>query len=55
MTYLLENAYLGEMCTDAVRQAGDLVQAFIGAPILLDAAQLGAAAHCVRLFWTNML
>ena len=31
------------------------MQAFLGAPILVDVANLGAAAHRVRLFWTNML
>ena len=31
------------------------MQSFLGAPILIDAADLGAAAHRVRLFWTNML
>ena len=49
MIHLLENTYPGKMCTDAVRQAGDLVQAFVEAPILLDAAQLGAAVDRVRL------
>ena len=55
MIYILENTYPGEMCTAAVRKAGELVQAFVGAPVLLDAAHMGAAAHRVRLFWTNML
>ena len=31
------------------------MQSFIGAPVIIDAADLGAAAHRVRLFWTNML
>ena len=53
--YILENTYPGEKCTPAVIKASDLVQAFIGAPVLIDAADLGAAAHRVRLFWTNML
>ena len=53
--YILENTYPGEKCTPAVIKASDLVQAFIGAPVLIDAAELGAAAHRVRLFWTNML
>ena len=55
MLYLLENTYLGETCIPAVIKAGELVQAFLGAPILVDGANLGAAAHRVRLFWTNML
>ena len=31
------------------------MEAFIGAPVIIDAADLGAAAHRARLFWTNML
>ena len=31
------------------------MQSFLGAPVIIDAADLGAAAHRVRLFWTNML
>ena len=55
MVYILENTYPGENCTLAVTKAGELVQAFLGAPVLIDDANLGAAAHRVRLFWTNML
>ena len=55
MVYILENTYPGEHCTPAINKAGDLVQAFRGAPILIDGANLGAGAHRVRLFWTNML
>ena len=55
MVYILENTYPGENCTLAVNKAGDLVQAFLGAPILIDGANMGPAAHRVRLFWTNMM
>ena len=55
MVYILENTNPGEHCTPAVNKAGDLVQAFLGAPILIDGANMGAAAHRVRLFWTNMM
>ena len=55
LVYLLENTYPGERCTPAVQKANDLVQSFLGAPVLVDAADLGAAAHRVRLFWTNMM
>lgn len=51
----LENIYVGEKCTDAFTKAVDLVLAFLGAPILVDGADLGVAAHRVRLFWTNIL
>ena len=51
----MENTYLGEQRTPAVTKAGELVQAFLGAPIFVDVAALGAAAYLVRLFWINML
>ena len=38
-----------------MKKTGELVQAFLSAPILIDAADLGAAAHRLRLFWTNMI
>ena len=44
LIYILENTYIGERYTDAVTKAGDLVQAFFGAPVVVDAADLGAAA-----------
>ena len=53
--YILENTYPGERCSPAVIKANNLVQAFIGAPVLIDAAGVGSAAHRVRLFWSNML
>ena len=55
MIYILENTYPGEHCPPAVGKARELVQAFLGAPILIDGADLGAPAHSVRLFWTNMM
>ena len=55
LIYLLENTFPGETCTTAVKKASELVQSFLGAPVIIDAADLGAAAHRVRLFWTNML
>ena len=55
MVYILENTYPEEHCTLAVTKAGELVQAFLGAPVLVDGANPGAAAHRVRLFWTNMM
>lgn len=53
--YILENTYPGERITAAVKAASDLVQSLIGAPVLVDAAGMGSAAHRVRLFWSNML
>ena len=55
LIYILENTYPRENYTPAVHKAGNLVQAFLGAPILIDGANMGAAAHRVRLFWTNMM
>ena len=55
MVYILENTHPREEVTKAVKKAGELVQAFIGAPVLIDAADLGVAAHRVRLFWSNMM
>ena len=55
LIYLLENTYPRENCTRAVQNAANLVQSFIGAPVVVDAADLGSAAHRVRLYWTNML
>ena len=55
MVYILENTHPGEKVTTVVRSAGNLVQAFIGAPVVIDAADLGAATHRVRLFWSNMM
>ena len=55
VVYILENTFPGERCAPAVQRANELVQSFLGAPILIDGADLGAAAHRVRLFWTNML
>ena len=53
--YILENTYPGEKTTNAVVKACQFVQSFIGAPVLIDAADLGAAAHRVRLFWTDFI
>ena len=55
LLYILENTYQRMLCIDAVKKASDLVQAFIGAPVIVDGADLGGATHRVRLFWSNML
>ena len=47
------STYPGDDCTPAVIKAGNLVQFFMGAPILNTAADLGAAAHRMRLLLTN--
>ena len=49
-----ENTFLGQpgqfpLDDDTAR----MVEPFLGAPILLDAAGLGSTAHKMRLFWTN--
>ena len=53
LLYIFENTWPGGKQTDALRKAGALVESFIGAPVMVDAAGLGAAAHIVRLFWQN--
>ena len=40
LVYILENTYPGEKCTPAMTKAGELVQAFIGAPVVIDATDL---------------
>ena len=47
LLYLFENTWPGRNQTDAVRKASALVQSFIGAPVMANAAGLGAAAHRV--------
>ena len=57
MVYLLENTYPGEdiNLNLHVKKAKHLVEAFLGLSVRLDSADMGAAAHRVRLYWTNML
>ena len=55
MIYILKNTYPGERFTTAVEKAQDLVQGFLGAPILLDAADMGSVAHRVRLYRQNFV
>ena len=55
LIYILENTYPGERCTTAIQKAQVLVQGFLGAPILLDAADMGSVAHRVRLYLQNFL
>ena len=45
MMYILENTYRAKNCPSAMKKAGDLVQAFIGAPVVVDGAGSGSAAH----------
>lgn len=49
LLYNLVNTYQREHCTTAVVKAGNMVQVFLGAPVLVDASDLGAAAHRVHL------
>ena len=44
------NIYPREVCTSEVTKVGKLVQTLLGEPTLIDGANLGAAAHRVRLF-----
>ena len=52
--YLFENTFPGPPGTyPLVDDTAKMVEAYLGAPIVLDAAGLGSAAHRVGLFWTN--
>ena len=51
---ILENTDPGGKRTTAVSKAGDLVHAFLGAPVLVDAADLGAPAHPFPVYITHM-
>ena len=52
--YLLENTWPGLPGQyPNIDKASALIESFIGAPVVIDAAGLGSAAHIVRLFWTN--
>ena len=57
MVYLLENTYPGEdiNLNPHVKKAQHLVEDFLGPSVRLDSADMGSAAHRVRLYWTNML
>ena len=52
--YLFENTWPGKPGQyPNVEKAAQLVESFLGAPVVIDAAGLGSVAHRVRLFWTN--
>ena len=52
--YLFENTYPGTPGQyPRVDEAAKMVESFLGAPVVIDAAGLGSVAHRVRLFWTN--
>ena len=52
--YLFENAWPGNSGQyPNVDKAAKLIEAFLGAPVVIDAAGLGSAAHRVRQFWQN--
>ena len=52
--YCVENTWPGNPGRkEGVDKTADLIEAFIGAPIVVDAASLGSSAHRVRHYWTN--
>ena len=52
--YLFENTYPSQPSQyPLVDDAAKMVEPILGAPIVLDAAGMGSAAHRIRLFWTN--
>ena len=55
LVYILENTYSRESISPSVQAAHDKVVSFLGAPILLDAADMESVAHRVRYYWQNCL
>ena len=54
MLYLFENTYPGQPGQyPLVDDTAKMIESFLGAPITIDAAGTGSAAHRVRLFWNN--
>ena len=52
--YCVENTWPGPTGRkEGVEKTANLIQAFIGAPIIVDATGLGSVAHRVRHYWTN--
>lgn len=52
--FLFENTWLGKPGQyPSIDKNAELVESFLGAPVLADAAGLGSSAHRVRLFLTN--
>ena len=52
--YLFENTWPGKPGQYPKNdKTFELIESFLGAPVVIDAAGLGSAAHRVRLFWTN--
>ena len=54
LVYVFENTHPGERQAPNVQKASEMVQSALGAPVITDAAGMGAATHRLRLFWTNM-
>ena len=52
--YCLENTWpVPEGVKESVDKTVDLIQSFLGAPIIVDAAGLGSVSHRLRHYWTN--
>lgn len=52
--YLFENTYSGTLGQyPLIDKAAQMIESFLGAPIVIDAAGLGSVSHRVRHFWTN--
>eukprot|EP00775_Hariotina_reticulata_P009856 gene9856-biopygen11780 len=52
--YLLENVAFQHNRSSSIQQDYQHVCSIIGTPVLIDAAQFGSLAHCLRNFWTNL-
>ena len=54
LLYLFENTYPGQPGQyPLIDETAKMIESFLGAPITIDAAGTGSAAHRVRLFWAN--
>ena len=53
--YFCENTWPGTNVKEGVREAFEMIEMFLGRGALVDAADLGSAAHRVRFYWTNIV
>ena len=52
--YCLENTWPGPGgMEEGIDKTSDLIQSFLGAPVVVDAAGLGSVSHRLRHYWTN--
>ena len=53
--YCFENTWPGPKGKNKmVDETTDMIQAFLGAPVIVDAAGIGSASHRLRYYWKNL-